>query len=76
PRNEIRKLEMEIWELKVKGTISLSSRQQAKGNWRIHQQPLGTNNNNNTRTKGRTLDEFTPQHLWKEVIWGIQTPMR
>nr|GFD60562.1 hypothetical protein [Tanacetum cinerariifolium] len=25
--------------------------------------PLGTNNNNNTRTKGRTLAEFTPQHL-------------
>nr|GFC42907.1 hypothetical protein [Tanacetum cinerariifolium] len=50
PRNEIRKLEMELWDLK-----------RAKGSLRIPQETLRTNNNN--QTKGRTPPEFTPRHL-------------
>nr|GFC43581.1 reverse transcriptase domain-containing protein [Tanacetum cinerariifolium] len=44
--------------------LSLCVKQRAKGSLRIHQEPLGTNNNN-TRTRGRTPAEFTPQHLVK-----------
>nr|GEX96794.1 reverse transcriptase domain-containing protein [Tanacetum cinerariifolium] len=110
PQNEIRKLERELWELKVKGTDLASYTQhfqelallcgrmlsgesdkfekyveglpdiihgsQAKGNWRIHQELLGTNinNNNNTRTKGRTSPEFTPQHLVERSNMGNPNP--
>nr|GFA37966.1 hypothetical protein [Tanacetum cinerariifolium] len=107
PQNEIRKLERELWELKVKGTDLASYTQhfqelallcgrmlsgesdkfekyveglpdiihgsRAKGNLRIHQDPLGTNNNN-TRTKGRTLAEFTPQHLVERSNMGDPNP--
>nr|GFA36290.1 reverse transcriptase domain-containing protein [Tanacetum cinerariifolium] len=110
PRNEIRKLEMELWDLKVKGTNLASYTQRfqelallcgrmfsgesdkvekyvgglpdmiygsrAKGNLRIRQDPLETNNNNsnNTRTKGRTLAEFTPQHLVERSNMGDPNP--
>nr|GFC50006.1 hypothetical protein [Tanacetum cinerariifolium] len=50
-----------------------SAIQQAKGYWRIHQEPLGTNNNN-TRTKGRTPAEFTPQHLVERSNMGDPNP--
>nr|GEZ35026.1 putative reverse transcriptase domain-containing protein [Tanacetum cinerariifolium] len=129
PRNEIRKLERELWELKVNGTDLPSYTQRfqelallcgriffeeadkiekyveglpdmihgnvvaskpktmqeaieistelmdkkirtfaeretsSKRKFGIHQETLRTNNNNNTRTKGRTPAEFTPQHL-------------
>nr|GFA87711.1 putative reverse transcriptase domain-containing protein [Tanacetum cinerariifolium] len=54
---------------------SLSARQQAKGNWRIHQEPLRTNNNNNnTRIRGRTPAESTPQHLVERSNMGDPNP--
>nr|GFD05046.1 hypothetical protein [Tanacetum cinerariifolium] len=45
----------------------------AKGSLRIHQGPLGTNNNN-TRTRGRTPAEFTLQHLVKRSNMGDLDP--
>nr|GFC71385.1 hypothetical protein [Tanacetum cinerariifolium] len=125
PRNEIRKLEMELWELKLallcgrmfaeeankiekyarglpdmiygsvvaskpktmqeaieiatelmdKKVRTFAERETAnKGNWRIHQEPLETNNNNNTLTKGRTPAEFTPQHLVERSNMGDPNP--
>nr|GFB36418.1 hypothetical protein [Tanacetum cinerariifolium] len=47
----------------------------AKGNLRIHQEPLGTNNNNTTQTRGRTLAEFTPQHLVERSNMGDPKPL-
>nr|GFB48339.1 reverse transcriptase domain-containing protein [Tanacetum cinerariifolium] len=49
----------ELMDKKIR--TSLRAKQRAKGSLRINQETLGTNNNN-TRTKGRTPDEFTPQH--------------
>nr|GEX40676.1 hypothetical protein [Tanacetum cinerariifolium] len=61
PRNEIKKLKMELWDLK-----------RVKGSLRIPQETLRTNNNN--RTRGRTLAGFTPQHLVKRSNMGDLNP--
>ncbi|GJZ67602.1 putative reverse transcriptase domain-containing protein [Tanacetum coccineum] len=63
PRNEINKLEMEIWDLKVKGSL------------RIPQGTLRTINNNNNRTRGRTLAGPTLQDLVRRKPYGGSKPL-
>ncbi|GKD24061.1 reverse transcriptase domain-containing protein [Tanacetum coccineum] len=63
PRNEIKKLEMEIWDLK-----------RVKGSLRTPQGTLRTNNNNNNRTRGRTLAGLILQGLVKRNNMGDLNP--
>ncbi|GKD37967.1 hypothetical protein Tco_1258174 [Tanacetum coccineum] len=65
PRNEIKKLEMKIWDLK-----------RVKGSLRTPQGTLRTNNNNNNnnRTRGRTLAGLILQGLVKRNNMGDLNP--
>ncbi|GJU54812.1 putative reverse transcriptase domain-containing protein [Tanacetum coccineum] len=80
PRNEIKKLDIEIWNLKLKcnelidkkiRTLFLDARQRRKRSFEGHSRTLRTNNNNNNRKDGITGSCYTAGRIRFTLQRGI-----